>query len=95
MKKQKIKLLVKNYYNTFPSELQDFKKGQREKKSSLKNKFGEVKGDLEMRLVMEMPETLHHILKNNLTEEENSWIRGKGLKWFLENFPVFKVSEKL
>lgn len=97
--KAKIKKSVEDYIKLQPEEYRVFRMSMEDRKSDLTDeRFGVAKGS-EMRVLFEMPETLHKMIVNQLDIEELEWFkaggadRKEGGRWFAVNFPAFRLAE--
>lgn len=93
--KLKIKKIVTNYKSVFSDEYKLFLDAAKHRKSTLKNQYGEIKGDLMIeRLLNEYPETLDTMIYSGLEPEELVWFRSKtGSRWFGKTYKEFNVSK--
>lgn len=101
--KEQIREIVKEYKKLFPAEYKQFLVSNRKRIDDLgvSNDFAEVKGsEMVMRHLFELPETMFYAIKRGLTEQEFNWLfsrdefekKREGQKWFMREFPEFKVS---
>lgn len=102
--KTKITTLVQEYKKLFKAEYNSFLKSNaiRVGKIEGSNKFAEMKGSQQVvRHMIEVPETLYYAFVRGLSDNELDWLYSrnqyekdfKGMKWFMESFPEFKVSK--
>jgi len=99
-REKKIKGVVREYVRIFAGEFEEFKRGMTKKRNSIdmvSNKFAELEGsDIVERHLAEWPETLEIALRKQLDIGEYQWLRThKGIKWFLEEFPVFRITKSM
>jgi hypothetical protein len=94
--KKKIEDIVKVYVDVFNTEYQLFLNGHKKKVSLQGNKFSLAKGDLEMRNIHDMPETLYNLFFAKLDKDEfEELFTNEGAYWFANKFIQFKVAEKI
>lgn len=101
--KNNIRTLVDEYMTIepFKSEYELFLKSHRKKQSRArldgKSKFGELgKTDMVIRIMYEIPETLHAMMQLRLNKLSKDWLGSKeGQQWFATTFKQFRVSEKV
>lgn len=97
---QKIRGVVKEYVRIFNAEFEAFKTSHAEKMNKIdrvSNKFAEMDGsDTIERQLAEWPETLENAFRLQLTYDEYQYLRSlKGMFWFLQEFPVFRVTQSI
>lgn len=87
--KTRIKNTVRAYRDLFPKEYALAAKGNRQRASNQKTKWGEtLSGGILHREVLRMPTSLHTILYAKLTPEEIQDLESdKGTLWFQRTFP--------
>lgn len=92
---QKISLITENYIKSFPQEWAALKKQNKAIRENLLNKNGMVKGtSIELREIMQIPETLHTLLLIGLSTGEFLEYSEKEYKrWFGNKYPDLKVVE--
>lgn len=95
--KETIKQIVKDYIQFEPLEYEGIKNISAEKRNKSASDFGEIgKTDIEMRALVEIPETLFGMLMTRLTKEDFAWLRSKiGLQWFAKTFKAFCVAKRV
>lgn len=100
----KVDECVKQYIKNNPAEWEAFKDWSHEQRKQKKDKFAVVSKDsahLIQRKLGEIPEMLHNMIHQALTEDEWQWFnadgpyRGdfKGPYWFYKKYPVFAITE--
>lgn len=95
--KKKINEIVESYKRMFPDEfnlvIEQIKlnrKKQRDKFATLK------KTDFVERALIETPELLNSMFDLRLTDNEKIEFKSKkGIRWFAEQYPMFKIAEKI
>ena len=92
----KIERLVKSYEAVFTEEFAAFRKGIRQKIDLRADKYGTTgKGmDFLERAILEYPETLFNLFKNNFELTDWQFLNSKeGARWFARRFPQYKIAE--
>jgi len=93
--KTKIKQIVEQYKQLFPSEYKEVVILVAEKKlqNALNdNKFGKIEGEILERQLMEYPETLYNMIMMKLEDEEKIWFNSKkGALWFAKHYKEFNT----
>jgi len=95
--KLKIKTIVKDYIEMFPEEFCLAVRQIKRNRDNQRTKFAELKKtDFVERGLIEVPQTLNSMFYSQLTEDEMEELRTKkGIRWFANTFPVFKLAEKI
>lgn len=100
--KEKVKKVVREYIRILPLEYEQFLLSQRQKQDNKINDFAELKGhDQLVRHLFDVPESLYLAFKMKLLDDEFEWLFGtgdqegnyKGVTWFMQTFPQFKISK--
>lgn len=99
--KDHVTQIVEEYIKLFPSDFELFKDGVKRVRQTLKDeKWGTAEGTgSDMRALFEMPVDLSEMLIMQLSEEEMEWFkaggadRKEGARWFVKNFPAFRLAE--
>lgn len=100
--KHKITVAVEQYKHLFPQEYQAFLKGNQITIDKQRNKWGAGDKDaLVERHLYDTPTKLYGAIQRMLNEEEKDWFASRGSylknfeasKWFITNFPEFKVTK--
>lgn len=95
--KEKIKQIVEHYKTMFPDEFRLVIEQIKFNRKQQKDKFASmVKTDFIERALVETPETLHAMFDIRLTDDEKLEFKSKkGVRWFAETYPMFKLAEKI
>lgn len=95
--KSRIRVIVTEYVRLFPSEFEDFKKGQTVARDRLRTKWGEMKSEGYIaRKVLELPATLFGLLTKSLPADAFAWFKSKeGTRWFEKAFTDFAAAKKV
>lgn len=96
--KEKIEGIVDRYIEENADEFNDFKLSKRTRYENLDNsEFAKVKNSETLQVLLhEVPEVLHNMLWNELSEEEwDFYISREGSRWFARKFPIFRVGDKV
>jgi len=91
---QKVIGIVEGYKKLFPDEYRAVILQVKENKK----KQGKSKAESLDRALMEIPETLHAMLFNNLAAEEYQWLYGndkKGHRWLAKHYKEFTLVENI
>ena len=93
--KRKIKHAVTLYKETFFDEYIIVIQQIKEYRDSLKDDFAKVDGDHVLkRELFRVPEKLYTIIVKNLSDEELQMMDSKEYsKWFIKEFPQFKITK--
>ena len=95
--KQKVKGIVDYYKRLFPDEYWLVIKQISENRKNQVNKFASIKGnDFVERALMETPETLNSMFDLRLADNEKLEFKSKkGIRWFANAYPEFRLAEKI
>jgi hypothetical protein len=87
---------VTKYELNNPVEFSQFLEGRRAKTDTLHNKFAAARGtDVIERLLLEMPETLDHLLAS-LGDDAKAFMKSReGALWFARSFKAYTVPDKI
>lgn len=93
--KLKVSAIVEAYIRTFPTEYAAFRKQAGAYRDNLATKWAELPGtEVMVRELNRYPETLHSLIKAQLSEAEYLEFREtKTQQWFGNHFKDFKVAE--
>lgn len=84
--KESIRQCVKTYIEIFPQEFEAFKSQPKQEAHSANMETIETK-------IAEYPENLYALILKTLDENQLKWFGSKeGVKWFVNNFPMFGVN---
>lgn len=95
--KLKIKGIVDYYKRLFPGEYWAVIEQVKKNRDNQMNQFGSIKGnDFVERALVETPETLNAMFDLRLDDSETLEFKSKkGMRWFANAYPEFKLAEKI
>ena len=95
--KEEITTLTNEYIKVFPKEYESVKSLVKVKRVLLRDpKYAKTTGHGLERALLETPETLDGLLRVRLSEEALTFMKTKkGIRWFAEVFPAFRLPEKI
>lgn len=95
--KEHIEKLVRDYTTLCQEEYGAFCASNKIKQNNTSDDFAELKGtDYLVRKLYEIPETLHTILKAQLSSEDWVWFNSQeGSKWFAKKFKAFRAAQRV
>lgn len=94
MLKDKIKLIVEEYQEVFKEEYTIFCNAMIDKKDLQVTEF--ASGVADGQFAYEIPETLHNMLQDMLTESEKQELKSKEMaQWFGRTFNQFSPAKKI
>lgn len=100
--KELVKKVIREYMRVFPIEYEQFLNSHRKKQDNTINEFAEfTQHDQLVRHLFDVPESLYLALKMKLPSEDFDWLFGtgvyeksyEGVKWFMKNYPQFKITK--
>ena len=100
--KERVTKVVREYMRVFPVEYEQFLHSHRQKQENTINEFAEFKQhDQLVRHLFDVPESLYLAFKLKLPSEDFDWLFGTGVheksytgvKWFMKNYPQFKITK--
>lgn len=95
--KTKIKGIVENYKMLFPGEFKLVIEQIKMNRKKQRDKFATLKKTVFVeRALIETPQTLNSMFDLRLTDDEKIEFKSKkGVRWFANEFPMFKLAEKI
>lgn len=96
--KHKLAGVVEEYKKYFPDEYELVTRMVRDNREELQSDFADLDGMKEVkRAMLELPETLHNMITNELTQEElMHWKQSrKLLVWFAKKFREFAIPTRI